>query len=136
LKKRLIITTAAVAILILVMVVAACSQNGGGTTTTSKPAGGTTGKTEQPVYKVLNPQGVYIPVDCKACAPRLDSLAGKTILFYESEATNMFLPTLLKMLKEKYPTTTFNKVHTESFGEITPTDEQKKNQAVIRGTGW
>jgi hypothetical protein len=135
LNKRIFLTTAAVAILILVMVVAACSQNGGGTTT-SKPSGGTTGNTEQPVYKVLNPQGIYIPVDCKPCAPRLDTLAGKTILFYESEATNMFLPTLRELLKKQYPTSTFNVVHTESFGEMNPTDEQKKNQAVIRGTGW
>jgi hypothetical protein len=88
------------------------------------------------VYKVLNPQGIYIPVDCKPDAPRLDSLAGKTILFYESEATNMQMPTLLTELQTDYPTATFVVVHTESFGEMNPTEDQKKNQAVIRGVGW
>jgi hypothetical protein len=105
---------------------------GTGTTTTSTP----TVKYQQPVYKVLNPAGTYIPVDCVGLSKRLDSLAGKTILFYQAEATNMQLPTLLAKLKAKYPTATFNTVYTELWGETVPTDDYKKNQACIRGIGW
>ena len=114
--------------LVLALVLSACTQQGGTTTT-----GGAAG---EKVYKVLNPQGIYIPVDCKPAAPRLDNLAGKKILYYESEATNMQMPTLRARLQKDYPTTTFFVVHTESFGEMNPTEDQKKYQAVIRGIGW
>jgi hypothetical protein len=131
-------------LLILIFVLPGC---GGGTTTTvttTKTVQGTgtttsgTPKVEyqQPVYKVLNPTGTYIPVDCIGLSKRLDSLAGKTILFYQAEATNMQLPTLLAKLKAKYPTATFNTVYTELWGETVPTEDYKKNQACIRGIGW
>jgi len=90
----------------------------------------------QPTYKVLNPQGTYIPVDCKPLADRIDTLAGKRILYYESEATNMQMPELRAQLTKAYPTTTFDVVHTESFGEAAPIDAYKVDQAVIRGVGW
>ena len=137
LKKRLFVTGVAVAVLVLVMIVSACSQ--GGTTATTKP--GTTTKpaaqAQEPIKKVINPQGVYIPVETKPCAPRLDSLNGKTILYYESEATNMHMPTLLIRLKADFPTATFDVIHVENFGSNTPTAEQlAKYKAVIRGVGW
>jgi hypothetical protein len=88
------------------------------------------------VYKVLNPQGVYIPVDCKPIAARIDSLAGKKIFFYESEATNIQLPTLRARLTKDYPTTTFIVDHTESFGRSTPSADDLTVQAAIRGVGW
>jgi len=105
---------------------------GTGTTTSGTP----TVQYQQPVYKVLNPAGSYIPVDCVGLAPRLDSLAGKTILFYQAEATNMQLPTLLAKLKAKYPTAIFNTVYTELWGDRVPSAEYLKNQACIRGIGW
>ena len=127
-NKRLIIALAAVT-LVLALVVSACAQGG---------TGGTTGGASQDkVYRVLNPQGAFVPVETKPAAPRLDSMAGKKILFYQSEATNMQLPTLLGRLKKDYPTTTFDVVYTEGFGERTPTDQQKQTyQAVIRGVSW
>jgi hypothetical protein len=88
------------------------------------------------VYKVLNAQGSYIPVDCKPLAPRLDTLAGKKILFYEAEATNMQMPTLLAHLQKDYPTATFLVVYTEVWGETAPTAEYLTCQASIRGVGW
>ena len=87
-------------------------------------------------YKVLNPQGTYIPVDCKPLAPRLDSLAGKKILFYEAEATNMQMPYLLTRLQKDYPTATFLVVYTELWGETVPTEAYLQCKASIRGVGW
>jgi hypothetical protein len=88
-------------------------------------------------YQVVNPQGIRIPVECHPCAPRLDSLAGKTVLFYQSEANNVQMPVLLEQLKKDYPSTTFEVIYTEGFGERTPTEEQINTyQAVIRGIGW
>jgi len=138
-KKRLFVTGVAVAVLVLVMIVSACSQ-GGTTATTTKP-GATTkpAVAQEPIKKVINPQGSYIPVETKACAPRIDSLNGKKILYYESEATNMHMPTLLIRLKKDYPTATFDVIHVENFGSATPTDQQIKDYtggAVIRGVGW
>ena len=137
-KKRLFISVTVVAILVLVMIISACGQSA--TTTTSKPGATTSkpgGTATEPVKKVVNPQGVYIPVETKPCAPRIDSLAGKTILYYESEATNMHMPTLLIQLKKDYPTATFDVIHVENFGSNTPTAEQiAKYKAVIRGVGW
>jgi len=133
-KKTPVLLLLASIALIALMILPACS-GGGATTTVTVTAPGKTGKNQDPV-KVLNPAGSYIPVDCVGLAPRLDSLAGKTILFYEAEATNMQMPTLLARLKKDYPTATFNVVYTELWGEMSATDEQKKNQACIRGIGW
>ncbi len=150
-KKRLIIVSAATVILVLVMVISACGQ--AVQTTTSKPAAttsapvvttsappATTAKPvvqyQEPVKKVLNPAGTYIPVDCVALSNRLDTLAGKRILFYEAEATNMQLPTLLAKLQKEFPTATFDVVYTELWGETVPTAEYLKVQACIRGVGW
>jgi len=141
LRKGVIATLVCVA-LILLVILSACGQTGDTTTVTATKtvtstvgSSGGTSKVET-VYKVLNPAGIYIPVECKPNAPRLDSLNGKKILYYESEATNILMPTLLAKLKKDYPTATFTVVHTESFGENTPTADQLKNDAVIRGVGW
>ena len=146
-------------LLVLSLVLSACGQQTAPTsttttttstaattaTTTGKPAATTTStvtappvtKAVEPVHKVLNPQGVFIPVETKPCAPRLDKLDGKKILYYESEATNMHMPTLLEKLKKDYPTTTFDVIHVENFGINTPTDDMLKTyKAVIRGVGW
>jgi hypothetical protein len=93
-------------------------------------------KTVEPVYKVLNPTGIYIPVQTVAISARLDSLAGKKIRFYESEATNIQLPTLRAHLTKDYPTATFVVDHTEGFGRSTPNADDLTMQAAIRGVGW
>jgi hypothetical protein len=129
LKKGKLIALVASICLVALVVLSACAQQA------ATP--GATGAPSKEVVKVLNPVGIPAPVDCKACAPRLNSLAGKKILFYQSEATNMQLPTLLERLKKDYPTSTFDVVYTEGFGENTPTSEQIKTyQAVIRGVSW
>jgi len=122
----------------MLVVLSACSQQSGTTPATTKPGAGTTsaGAVVQPTFKVLNPAGVYIPVDCKPNAPRIDSLAGKKVLYYESEATNILMPTLLTKLKADYPTATFDVVYTATFGESTPTADQLTHNCVIRGVGW
>jgi hypothetical protein len=128
-KKGKFIALLASICLVVMLVLSACAEQAA--------PGAPAGAAQDKVYRVLNPTGVFVPVDCKACAPRLNSLAGKKILFYESEATNIILPTLLERLKKDYPTTTFDVVYTEAFGESTPTDQQKTTyQAVIRGVGW
>ncbi len=129
-------------VLMLALVLSACGQSGTTgtpgangtvtvTTTITGPGGG-----GEPIKKVLNPQGVFIPVETKPCAPRIDTLNGKKILYYESEATNMHMPTLLARLKKDYTTATFDVVHVENFGERNPTAAQKAYDAVIRGVGW
>jgi hypothetical protein len=129
LKKKQVIALLVSICLILALVLSAC--------TSATTTGTTAGTAQKEVYKVLNPTGIFVPVQTKPCAPRLDSLAGKKILFYESEATNIILPTLLERLKKDYPTTTFDVIYTEAFGERTPTDQQKATyQAVIRGVSW
>jgi ABC-type oligopeptide transport system substrate-binding subunit len=150
-KKRQFIALLGSIVLILALVLSACAQTAAPTTPTAPttPAAPTTPTTPttpaapqvvtqqvDKVYKVLNPQGTYIPVDCKPCAPRLDSLAGKKIRFYESEATNIQLPTLRERLQKDYPTTTFVVDHTESFGRSAPSTEDLALQASIRGVGW
>jgi len=144
-KKLQRLMVLAAVLMVLVLVLSACGQatttsSGPGQTVTStvtKTVTGTgQGTTQQPIGKVINPQGVFIPVETKPCAPRLDSLAGKKILYYESEATNMHMPTLLVRLQKDYPTTTFDVIHVENFGDRNPTDAQKKYQACIRGVGW
>jgi len=137
-------------VLVLALLLSACSTDTT-TATTSTPSTSTpstsTPSTSPPatqivteqidkVYKVLNPQGTYIPVDCVGLAPRLDTLAGKKILFYEAEATNMQMPTLLEFLKEDYPTAEWLVVYTEQWGEQTPTEEYLTCDACIRGIGW
>jgi hypothetical protein len=148
-KKRQVIALLASICLVVMLVLSACTPAAETPTTPTTPAAPTTPTTPttpaapqviekvvQPTYKVLNPQGVYIPVDCKPIAARLDSLAGKNILFYESEATNIQLPTLRAHLTKDYPTATFTVDHTESFGRSTPSTSDLTFQAAIRGVGW
>jgi hypothetical protein len=88
-------------------------------------------------YQCLNPKGEFIPVELYPIAPRLDTLDGKTILYYQSEANPVIMPVLIEWLKRDYPTTTFDIIYTEAWGEATPTEEQiAKYEAVIRGISW
>ena len=87
-------------------------------------------------YQYLNPRGEFIPVELSPIAPRLDNLDGKRIFFYQSEATNFILPTLLERLKADHPTSTFDTIYTASFGSNTPSEEELTYDALIRGVGW
>jgi hypothetical protein len=133
---------AAGVLMMLVLVLSACGQQATPTSSTPGQPNPTTSAAkpqaagQEPIKKVLNPQGVFIPVETKPCAPRIDSLNGKKILYYESEATNMHMPTLLDRLKKDYPTATFDVIHVENFGDRNPTADQLKHDAVIRGVGW
>jgi len=134
-------------LMVMMLVLSACGQSGTPTSSTPGQATVTTTVTktgsaatqaaaQEPIKKVINPQGVFIPVQTKPCAARIDSLAGKKILYYESEATNMHMPTLLDRLKKDYPTATFDVIHVENFGDRNPSADQLKHDAVIRGVGW
>jgi PBP1b-binding outer membrane lipoprotein LpoB len=87
-------------------------------------------------YQCLNAQGDFIPVELHSIAPRLDSLDGKNILYYQSEANPVIMTPLLERLKVDHPTSTFTLVYTEAFGEGTPTEEQLQSDACIRGISW
>ena len=115
--------------LVLALVLSACTPAPTTPTTPTTPGA-------PDVYKVLNPQGIYIPVQTVGLAPRLDTLAGKTILYYQSEANPVMMPILLPRLQKDYPTATFKTLYTEAFGLNAPGDEIKGVQAVIRGVSW
>jgi hypothetical protein len=89
-------------------------------------------------YRVLNPAGIPIEQpEMHGLAPRLDTLDGKTILFYQTEANDLLLPALLERLESDYPDTTFDVIYTQAYGESTPTEEQIETyDALIRGVSW
>jgi|WetSurMetagenome_2_1015567.scaffolds.fasta_scaffold908790_2 hypothetical protein len=126
-KKRMFIIGAVVAILVLVMIVSACGPTA---PSTSPPAAA------KETFKVLNPAGVYVPVQTVGLAARIDSLAGKSILYYQSEANPVMMPVLLDRLKKAYPTSTFKVLLTEAYGLSTPGDEATGMQTMIRGVSW
>jgi hypothetical protein len=148
-KKRQLISLLVGIGLVVALLLSSCAQQAAPTTPTT-PAAPTTPTTPttpaapqvvtkevEKVYKVLNPQGTYAPVECKPCAPRLDTMNGKTILYYQSEAAPQVMPVLYKWLLRDYPKTTFDKIEMETYGESVPTDAQiKKYDAQIRGISW
>lgn len=75
-------------------------------------------------------------IETHSLAPRIDSLDGKRILYYQSEANQVIMPVLLAKLQEDYPNTTFTVLETEHFGESIPTEEEKTYDAMIRGISW
>jgi hypothetical protein len=89
-------------------------------------------------YTVLNPAGIPIELpEMHGLAPRLDNLDNKTILFYQTEANDLLLPALLDQLQSDYPTTTFDVIYTQAYGESTPTQYQIETyDALIRGVSW
>jgi len=130
-------------LLVFVIVLSACSQQTpptsgpSATTSTSKTTTPPTSGGEKTIFKVLNPVGNYIPVQTAPLAPRLSSLAGKNIWYYESEANPVIMPVLLARLKKDYPTATWKYYETQGWGTDTVTAEELKGvDAVIRGIGW
>jgi hypothetical protein len=139
----LMITIAMVAL----MVLSACGGTTGTTTTTattSKPAVTATTtvtapavtKEVQKINKVINPQGTYIPVETKPCAPRLNTFDGKKIFYYKTEANAVIMPVLFEKLKQRFPNTEWGFEEAGGFGRSTPTENDLKYDAVIRGVSW
>jgi len=87
-------------------------------------------------YSCLNPHSTMRSVEYQGLAPRLDSLDGKNILYYQSEANQVIMPVLLEKLRADYPTATFTLLDTEHFGEAIPTEAQLGYDAMIRGICW
>ena len=142
-KKRQVIALLGSTALALALVLSACAP----AAETPAPAAPTTPAAPQvvetvvekvvaPVYKVINPQGTYIPVDCKPCAPRLTTFDGKTILAYKSEGSSIIWPALYPVLQQKFPNTKWVYVDTEGFGRSTPNDADLACDAMIRGVSW
>ena len=142
--------------LVLVLVLSAC---GPATTTPSAPSTPSTPSAPQVVtktvevektFKALNPQGVFIPVQTRALAPRIDTVDGKTIYVCQGEADPVIMPALYKALVAKYPKTTFIYYDRSDFGPSVPgtggiasstnqpedKDILKKVNGVLRGIGW
>jgi hypothetical protein len=102
------------------------------------------------MFKCLNPQGEYIPVETIGLSERLDTLDNKTIYICQGEADPVIMPALYKMLQEKYPNTTWIYYDRSDFGPSTPgtggpaistgqpedPDILDKVDAVIRGIDW
>jgi hypothetical protein len=101
-------------------------------------------------YRSVNPAGVFIPVQTKGLAPRLNNIDGKTIYVCQGEADPVIMPALYKRLVKDYTKTTFLYYDRSDFGPNVPgsgavasstgqpedPDILKKVQGVIRGIGW
>ena len=132
--------------LVLVLVLTGCAQTTTGGGGGGAPAGAATDKT----YKALSPTGIFIPVETKALAPRLTTVVGKTIYICQGEADPVIMPALNKLMRTKYPQTTFIYYDRSDFGPNVPgtggassstrqpedPDILKKVNGVVRGIGW
>jgi hypothetical protein len=147
----------------IVLIVMACTQANPQTTTTptntptqqpnvTAPAPVTTTTTVEVdrKYNVVDPTGIFKPVQTQALTPRLDTIDGKTIYVCQGEADPVIMPALIKRLIKGYPKTTFIYYDRSDFGPTRPgtggassstnqpedPDILKKVQGVIRGIGW
>jgi hypothetical protein len=101
-------------------------------------------------YNVVDPTGIFKPVQTQALTPRLDTIDGKTIYVCQGEADPVIMPALIKRLIKDYPKTKFLYYDRSDFGPTRPgtggassstnqpedPDILKKVQGVIRGIGW
>ena len=149
-RSRLIALVASIT-LVVVLVLSSC--NGGATpnpsatataTTTPTPTSGPVATPTPRVievekeYRVMNPTGIFIPVETQALSPRLDTINGKTIYVIQGEADPVIMPALAAELPHAYPNATF--VYYEpssSFGPSSAPDTVvDEADGVIRGIGW
>jgi hypothetical protein len=142
-KKNLVVLLASIS-LVLVLVLTGCGQT---TTTPSTPSAPSTPSSPQVVtktvevektYKAMNPTGVFIPVETKGLAPRLDTLDGKTIYVQQGEADPVIMPALAQALPAKYPKTTWVYYKPTSSFVVSAPDATTKAEAkaTICGIGW
>ncbi len=88
-------------------------------------------------YNCLSPQGVQLPVQISALAPRLTTFDGLTIYVNQGEADPITMPALYERVQKDYPKTTWKYIATSGFGPNAPEDEVKQTaKAVIRGISW
>jgi hypothetical protein len=160
LKNKYLILMVVSILAIFVLIATSCTTTAPATTTaptTTKPAATTTTAaptttviTKDKTYRAVNPTGLFIPVQTKSLAPRLDTIDGKTIYVCQGEADPVIMPALYKALVRDYPKTKFVYYDRSDFGPSTPgtggtssstgqpedPDILKKVNAVIRGIGW
>jgi hypothetical protein len=128
-KSKLIVLLASIGLILALVLPGCAAENGEG--------GGQTVVEVDKTYKCMNPQGEFIPVELHPLAPRLDSLDGKHIYYYQSEANPVIMPVLLEWLQRDYPTATWKIFETQGHGTyILDESELVGVDAVIRGIGW
>ena len=78
---------------------------------------------KEPILTVLNPLGTPPPIKLKEMAPRLDTIKGKTIYIVNDgyPGSGILLGELTKVMKERYPDTTF--VYRDKNGRMGVVDE-------------
>ena len=78
---------------------------------------------DKPILTVYNPLGTPPPIKLKAMAPRLDTIKGKTIYIVNDgyPGSSILLGELTKVMKEKYPGTTF--IYRDKKGGMGRVDE-------------
>ena len=91
---------------------------------------------DKEVYKFLNPTGIQAPVEQFPLAPRLNSLAGKTIHLSVCGEQDIWAY-LEKKLKTEYPDVnwTVKKGYTPTPLPVSE-EERKTTDAVILGVCW
>jgi hypothetical protein len=122
-------------LLAIVLIVMACTQvtpNPTPTSTASTPTAtnpATPALTPTPTtiiqevdkkYNVLDPTGIFFPVQTQAIAPRLATIEGKTIYVCQGEADPVVMPGLYKALVAKFTTTKFIYYDRSDFGPTSP----------------
>jgi hypothetical protein len=135
LKGKHLLPLLASIILILIMLATSCTP----TQTTSKPAATTTSKSSSgdTIYKVLSPLGTYQKVQLLGMtAPRLDSLAGKTIVVNQGEGSPIVMPALYERLKKEFPTSKFIYIDARVFLQRMTPEQEKEAKAMIMGNTW
>ena len=131
-------------ILILVMVSTSCTPTTtqpGATTTSTQPTVTVTAtpttKVEyrETIYRVLNPRGIEPPVDCKALAPRLDTLDGKTVQVTIAEAEPIIAGPLGERLLRIIPRLLGKPSGCRLRSQRTYGSDEKADAAIF-GIGW
>ena len=147
-RRNRIIALVASIVLILVVVLSGCGTAQIEPTSTPTATPTYTGPTPTPrveirtvevekEYRVLNPEGIFIPVEIVPLAPRLDTINGKTIYIWQGESDPVVMPGLHTVLKANYPNTNWVYIAVSGFGASRPEDEVLENaDAAIRGNGW
>ena len=155
-KKRKIIVLLSSIFFGLVIVASGCTQTVTPQQTTKAPAATqpatvvTVTPTQTPqvvtkdkTYNVLNPEGLFVPVQTSALAPRLDTIEGKTIYIWQGESDPVIGPALYPLMQKLYPKTDWKYVGVSGTGLSAPEDEvlgkvagKKKADGVARLNGW
>ncbi len=109
------------------------------TTVTVTPTAPTTTTIEvEKKFNVLDPTGIFIPVQTKPLANRPNTLDGTIVYIVQGEADPVIMPALNDYLQKNRPKTTWVYYNPQSsFGISTPDDKIKAEaKASIRGIGW